>query len=41
MHEKLACSCYMENNKAFILENGGKISFFLLPLIVLANRSQV
>jgi hypothetical protein len=29
-HEKLACPYCMENNKAFTLTNGGKISFFLL-----------
>ena len=27
-HEKLACSYCMENNKAFTLANGGKVSFF-------------
>ena len=27
-HGKLACSYYMENNKAFMLTNGGKASFF-------------
>jgi hypothetical protein len=27
-HEKLACSYYMENNKAFMLINSVKISFF-------------
>jgi hypothetical protein len=31
----------MENNKAFILENGGKTSFFLLSLAALANELQV
>jgi hypothetical protein len=28
MHEKLACSYCMENNKAFTLKNDGKTSFF-------------
>jgi len=41
MHEKLACPYCMENNKAFTLINNGKTSFFLLPLTILANRSQV
>ena len=27
-HEKLACSYYMENNKAFTLINDSKTSFF-------------
>jgi hypothetical protein len=27
---KLACPYCMENNKAFILENGGKTSFFIV-----------
>ena len=27
-HEKLTCIYYMENNKAFILTNNGKSSFF-------------
>jgi hypothetical protein len=27
-HEKLACPYCMENNKAFMLTNGGKASFF-------------
>ena len=41
MHEKLACTYYMENNKAFILTNGCKTYFFLLSLVVLANGSHV
>jgi hypothetical protein len=28
MHEKLACSYCMKNNKAFTLKNDGKTSFF-------------
>jgi hypothetical protein len=28
IHEKLACSFCMENNKAFTLTNSGKMSFF-------------
>jgi hypothetical protein len=28
-HEKLACSYCIENNKAFTITNGGKISFFI------------
>jgi len=28
MHEKLACPYCMENNKTFMLTNGGKASFF-------------
>jgi hypothetical protein len=28
MHGKLVCPYYMENNKAFMLANGGKASFF-------------
>jgi len=39
-HGKLVCSYFMENNKAFMLTNGGK-TFFLLPLTFLANESQV
>ena len=27
-HEKLTCSYYMKNNKAFTLTNSGKSSFF-------------
>jgi hypothetical protein len=29
MHEKLACLYCMENNKAFMLTNDGKTSFFI------------
>jgi hypothetical protein len=39
-HVKLACPYCMENNKIFTLINDGE-TFFLLPLAVLANRSQV
>jgi hypothetical protein len=39
-HEKLECIYYMENNKAFTLTNGGKVSF-LLPPTILAKGSQV
>jgi hypothetical protein len=39
-HEKLECIYYMENNKAFMLTNGGKVSF-LLPPTILAKGSQV
>jgi len=28
-HEKLACSYYIKNNKAFTLANDGKMSFFI------------
>jgi len=28
MHEKLVCSYYMENNKAFILTNNSKMFIF-------------
>jgi predicted RNase H-related nuclease YkuK (DUF458 family) len=35
MHEKLTCSYFMENIKAFILTNGDKTPFFI------ANKSQV
>jgi len=41
MHEKLACLYCMENNKAFMLTNDGKTSFFLLPTMILSNGSQV
>ena len=38
----LACPYYMENNKVFMLINDGVTSFFfLLPLVVLIDRSQV
>jgi len=40
-HGKLACPYCMENNKAFILTNGGKASFFLLSPSFLAIESQV
>jgi hypothetical protein len=33
IHGKLACSYYMENNKAFTLTNGGKASFFTVTVI--------
>jgi hypothetical protein len=36
-NEKLACPYCMENNKAFMLTNGSKMSFFLLSSTVLAN----
>ena len=39
-HVKLTCPYYMENNKAFSLTNGGKMSFLLLP-VFLANELQV
>jgi hypothetical protein len=32
-HGKLACPYCMENNKAFILNNGGKASFFIVTVI--------
>ena len=38
-HEKLACPYCMENNKTFILTNNDKMSFFLLPPVVLAIGS--
>jgi hypothetical protein len=41
MYGKITCLYCMENNKAFTLTNNGKMSFFLLPLVVLANGSQV
>ena len=41
MYGKITCLYCMENNKAFTLINNGKMSFFLLPLVVLANGSQV
>jgi hypothetical protein len=31
----------MENSKVFTLTNDGKISFFLLPTTIIANKSQV
>jgi hypothetical protein len=40
-HEKLACSCYMKNNKTFTLTNNSKMFFFLLPLMVVVIGSQV
>jgi hypothetical protein len=40
-HGKLACLYCMENNKAFMLTNGGKASFFLLSPSFLASESQV
>jgi hypothetical protein len=30
MHGKITCPYCMENNKAFMITNGGKASFFLL-----------
>jgi len=33
MHEKLACSCCMENKKAFTLTNRGKASFFTATVV--------
>jgi len=41
MHGKLACSYYMENNKAFTLTNGGKASFFNCHRCFFATESQV
>jgi hypothetical protein len=38
--EKLACPYCEENNKAFMLTNGGK-TFFLLPPSFLSNESRV
>jgi len=32
-HGKLACPYCMKNNKAFILTNGGKASFFIVTVI--------
>jgi uncharacterized Zn-finger protein len=32
-HGKLACPYCMENNKAFILTNGGKASFFIVTIV--------
>ena len=40
-HGKLAFLYCMENNKAFTLTNGCKISFFLLSPSFLATESQV
>ena len=41
MHEKLACPYCMENNKTFMLTNGGKAFLFLLSPSFLAAESQV
>jgi hypothetical protein len=38
---KPACPYWMEINKAFMLTNRGKASFFLLPPVFLANESQI
>jgi hypothetical protein len=38
---KLACLYCMENNKAFTLTNGGKISFFFIAIDGFANQSQL
>jgi len=38
---KLACPYWMEINKAFMLTNKGKASFFYKPPAFLANRSQI
>jgi hypothetical protein len=40
-HRKLACPYCMENNKAFMLTNEGKASFFLLSPSFLTTESQV
>jgi len=33
MNEKLACSYYIENNKAFTLTNGVKLQFFTVTIV--------
>ena len=38
---KPTCPYWMEINKAFMLTNRGKASFFLLPPVFLANESQI
>jgi len=40
-HGKLACPYFMENNKAFMLTNGGKASFFYCHRCLLAELKRM
>jgi len=38
MHGKITCPYCMENNKAFMITNGGKASFFFTVTVVSCQR---